>query len=61
MKNNPTRKVEVLACLTPIWTAKLETARRVRQRMRAVLSWAVAHDLLEYNVAGEVTAAALGC
>ena len=28
---------EVLACLSPIWTAKHETARRVSQRIKAVL------------------------
>ncbi|WP_434053616.1 MAG: tyrosine-type recombinase/integrase [Roseibium sp.] len=28
---------EVLACLSPIWTAKPETARRLMQRMRVVL------------------------
>ena len=28
---------EVLACLSPIWTAKPETARRVAQRIRTVL------------------------
>ena len=33
---------DVLACLTPVWTTKQETARRVRQRIRAVLCWAAA-------------------
>ena len=33
---------EVLAILTPIWTAKPETASRVRQRMETVFDWAVA-------------------
>ena len=28
---------EVLACLSPIWTAKPETARRLAQRIRTVL------------------------
>ncbi len=31
---------EVLKVLTPIWTDKRETARRVRQRLRTVLEWA---------------------
>ena len=31
---------DVLAVLTPIWLTKYETARRVRQRTRAVLEWA---------------------
>ena len=59
MKVDAIRKIDVLACLTPIWTAKPETARRVRQRMRAVFSWAMAHDYAEHNVAGEAIDAAL--
>lgn len=31
---------DVLKVLTPIWIAKPETARRVRQRMKTVLEWA---------------------
>ena len=33
---------DVLEVLTPIWHEKAQTARRVRQRIRAVLEWAVA-------------------
>lgn len=33
---------EVLSALNPIWLAKPETARRVRQRIKAVLDWAKA-------------------
>ena len=33
---------DVLAALAPIWTEKPETARRIRQRMRAVFDWAKA-------------------
>ena len=39
---------DVLAILTPIWHDKPETARRVRQRIGAVMKWAVAsqqHDV----------------
>ena len=36
---------DVLEILTPIWHAKAQTARRVRQRIRAVLEWAVAMEL----------------
>ena len=32
---------DVLAVLTPIWLTKPETARRVRQRIRTVLEWAI--------------------
>jgi len=34
---------DVLRALTPIWQAKPETARRVRQRIKTVLDWARAH------------------
>ena len=33
---------DVLAVLTPIWTEKPETARRVRQRIGMVMKWAIA-------------------
>ena len=36
---------DVLAILTPIWHDKPETARRVRQRIGAVMKWAVAMGL----------------
>jgi len=35
---------EVLEILTPIWHVRAETARAVRQRIRAVLEWAIAMD-----------------
>ena len=35
---------DVLEILTPIWHRKAQTARRVRQRLRAVLEWAVAME-----------------
>ena len=47
------RREDVLRVLTPIWSGKPETARRVRQRIRAVLGWAWAHDYVFENVAGE--------
>ena len=47
------RREDVLRALTPIWTAKPETARRVRQRIRAVLRWCWAHGYVRENVAGE--------
>ncbi|MYB44000.1 MAG: tyrosine-type recombinase/integrase [Acidimicrobiia bacterium] len=33
---------DLMACLAPIWFTKAETARRVRQRISAVMKWAVA-------------------
>ncbi len=40
---------EVLEVLTPIWHARAQTARRVRERIRAVLEWAVAMELRSDN------------
>ena len=40
---------EVLDVLTPIWNAKAQTARRVRERIRGVLEWAVAMELRNEN------------
>ena len=44
---------DVLAILGPIWSAKPETARRVRQRIRTVLKWGQAHGYVEHNAAGD--------
>ena len=43
---------DVLAVLTPIWTAKPETARRVRRHIRATLQWCQAHGFVQSNAAG---------
>ena len=45
---------DVLRALKPIWTDRPETGRRVRQRIRAVLSWCQAQGFVDINVAGEV-------
>ncbi len=50
---------DVLAVLTPIWTCKPETARRVRRNIRATLSWCQASGYVETNVAGEAIDGAL--
>ena len=50
---------DVLGVLTPIWGAKPETARRVRQRVRTVLKWAQANGYVTYNAAGEAIDGAL--
>ena len=44
---------DVLRILTPIWTKHPEVARKLRQRIRAVLAWAQAHGYVEHNAAGE--------
>lgn len=45
---------DVLAVLTPIWTDKAETARRVRQRIGTVLKWAVAQGWRQDNPAENI-------
>ncbi len=50
---------DVMAVLVPIWTDKAETARRVRQRISAVMKLAVAQGYRADNPAGEAIAAAL--
>ena len=50
---------QVLRILTPIWGVRMETARRVRQRIRTVLKWAMAHKFVRHNVAGETIDGAL--
>ncbi len=37
------RPPEIVEVLKPIWTKKAETARRVKQRMRSIFDWAIAH------------------
>ena len=50
---------DVLRILSPIWTTRPETARRVRQRMRTVFLWGMAHGYIETNPAGEAIDGAL--
>ena len=50
---------DVLRVLDPICTTRPETARRVRQRMRTVFRWAMAHGFMEINPAGEAIDGAL--
>ena len=50
---------DVMAVLLPIWNEKRVTARRVRQRIGAVMRWAVAQGYREDNPAGEAIGAAL--
>ena len=52
-------RADVIGLLSPIWTEKPETARRVRQRVKAVMARAIAMQYIEFNPAGEGIAAAL--
>ena len=58
-KVNEITRRHVVDALSPIWTAKPETARRVRQRIRAVMDRAAALAFIDYNPAGDVINAAL--
>ena len=53
-----TRK-QVIDLLSPIWHTKAETARRVRQRIRAVMDRAIALGWVDYNPAGDAIKGAL--
>ena len=59
LKVSSISRLDVLYVLTPIWTTKPETARRVRQRIRTVMQWALARGHAEQNPAGEVIDGAL--
>ena len=49
----------VLRVLSPIWGRKLDIARKLRGRIRAVLAWAQAHGYVDGNAAGEAIDGAL--
>ena len=62
LNNTPLDRIDqgdVLQVLTPIWTTRPETARRVRQRMRTVFKWAISYGFMESNPAGEAIDGAL--
>ena len=50
---------DVMAVLVPHWHTKTETMRRVRQRIGAVMKWAIAQGHRADNPAGDAIAAAL--
>lgn len=50
---------DVLAVLTPIWHTKSATAKKVRQRIGAVMKWAIAQGHRRDNPAGDEIKAAL--
>ena len=50
---------DVMDCLSPIWNAKPETARRVRQRVARVMRWTMAQGYRQDNPAGDAVLEAL--
>ena len=56
---NEITTADVMAVLIPHWHAKNETMRRVRQRIGAVMKWAIAQGYRDDNPAGDAITAAL--
>ncbi len=50
---------DVMDCLSPIWATRPETAKRVRQRIAAVMKWAIAQGYRQDNPAGDAVTASL--
>ena len=59
MPVNAVAGADVMAVLLPIWFTKRDTARSVRQRIGAVMKWAVAQGHRPDNPAGDALSAAL--
>ena len=50
---------DVMAVLVPLWTRRHATARKLRQRISAIMKWAVAQDYRNDNPTGDAISAAL--
>ena len=50
---------DVLAAIKPVWTEKPAASRKLRQQVRSVFSYALAHGWVDANPAGEAIDAAL--
>ena len=50
---------DVLTALSPVWRAKRETAKRLRQRLSGVFKWTIAHGYRTDDPAGPALAAVL--
>ena len=50
---------DVMTVLLPIWNEKRETARRVRQRIGAIMKWAIAQNYRDDDPTGPALSAAL--
>lgn len=58
-KVNEMTPAHIINVLTPIWTTKAETARRVRQRLKAVFDWSKASGFREESNPVEAVKVAL--
>jgi len=59
MRVDEIKSADVMDCLSPIWNSRPETAKRVRQRIAAVMKWAIAQGYRQDNPAGDAVTAAL--
>ena len=59
MRVDEVTSADVMDCLSPIWNSRPETAKRVRQRIAAVMKWAIAQGHRQDNPAGDAVTAAL--
>lgn len=59
MRVDEVTSADVMDCLSPIWNSRPETAKRVRQRIAAVMKWAIAQGYRQDNPAGDAVTAAL--
>ena len=57
MKVSDITPADVMEVLTPFWTDKQETARRVKQRLSLIFKWAVAQGYRDFDPAQNVTEA----
>ena len=47
---------DIMKCLSPMWHSKPETARRVQQRIGAIMKWAIAEGFLESDPSATILA-----
>ena len=57
---NDVNSADVMTCLAPIWHSRSTTARRVLQRLSAIMRWSIAQGFREDNPADDRITAALG-
>ena len=59
MRVDQIQRQDILRVLTPIWTTRMETARRVRHCTHAVFAWCESRGFVGRNLAGEAIDGAL--
>ena len=53
MRVDQIQRQDILRALTPIWTTRMEAARRVSHRTHAVFAWCESRGFVGRNLAGE--------